>query len=98
MCIIKQSAGVKDLTMAALPRRRALDEITDFLASGPQPEAILNYKLSESTQRRALQLLEQSHQTNLSADEQMEIEDYRQIDHLMTLLKAKARLKLTGTK
>jgi hypothetical protein len=73
-----------------------LDEITDFLASRPTPEEIIAYKPSEGLEHRALELLALNRDNRLSADERLELEDFRRIEHLMTILKAKARLKLSA--
>jgi hypothetical protein len=73
-----------------------LDEITDFLASGPTSEEVIAFKPSERLQRRALYLLEGNRQNFLTPEERTEMEEYVRLDHSMTLLKAKARLRLVG--
>jgi hypothetical protein len=76
---------------AALPSM-VVDEITDFLATSPQPEQIIRFRLSESIERRAVDLLERNRQNELTADEQIEMDDFIRMDHFMTILKAKTRL------
>lgn len=78
------------------PTRTVFDVITDFLASDPTPEAILNYRLPTELQERALQLLAQNRDDSLSFDEQLEMYDFIRADDVMSLLKAKTRLKLSN--
>jgi hypothetical protein len=70
-----------------------LDEITDFLASSPTSEEVIAFKPSETLQRRALHSLEGNRQNFLTPEERVEMEEYLRLDHFMTLLKAKARLR-----
>ena len=73
-----------------------LDEITDFLASSPAPQEIVSFKPSEALERRALELLQRNRENRLTTEERAEMEEFMRMDHFMTLLKAKARLKLAG--
>ncbi len=73
-----------------------LDEITDFLASSPAPQEIIDYRPSEPLERRALDLLQRNRENRLTLEERAEMEEFMRMDHFMTLLKAKARLKLAG--
>jgi hypothetical protein len=82
--------------MQSVPARAVFDEITDFLASDPTPDAILAYHLPEELEARALELLERNGEGKLSFDEELEMYDFMRADDMMTLLKAKTRLKLAG--
>ncbi|MBI5957128.1 MAG: hypothetical protein HY866_00235 [Chloroflexi bacterium] len=73
-----------------------LDEITDFLASSPTPQEIADFRPSAVLERRALDLLQRNRENRLSLEERSEMEEFMRMDHFMTLLKAKARLKLAG--
>lgn len=73
---------------------RLLDELTDFLAASPSPQQIIAFKPSEALERRALDLLQKNREDRLTPDERTEMDEYMRMDHFMTLLKAKARLKL----
>ncbi len=73
-----------------------LDEITDFLASSPTAEQIIAYKPSADLERRAQDLLERNRQNQISPDERSEMDEFMHMEHFMTLLKAKARLRLVG--
>ena len=80
--------------MPLAPEKTVSDVVTDFLGSAPTLEEIAAYHLPEEFQSRAHDLLEKNRSGNLSEVEQAEMAEFRQIDHLMTLVKAKARLKL----
>lgn len=82
--------------MAFAPENTVSDIITDFLSSAPSLEEIAAYRLPDELQTRAHNLLEKNREGKLSAEERAEMEEFRQIDHLMTLVKAKARLKLNA--
>jgi hypothetical protein len=71
-----------------------LDEITDFLTSNPTPEEIIAFKPSEQLERRALDLLARNRENQLTPEEHAALQEFIQMEHFMTLLKAKARLKL----
>jgi hypothetical protein len=70
-----------------------LDEITDFLASSPTSQEIIAFKPPEALERRALDLLQRNREDRLTAGERAEMEEFMRMDHFMTLLKAKARLR-----
>ena len=80
--------------MAVAPEKTVSDVVTDFLSSAPTLEQIAAYRLPDFLQTRAHALLGKNRDGTLSAEERAEMEEFRQIDHLMTLVKAKARLKL----
>jgi len=82
--------------MAVAPPRTVFDVITDFLATNPTPETILAYRLPVELEQRALQLLEIQRAEGLNRDEELELLDFIRADDMMTLLKAKTRLKLSG--
>lgn len=80
--------------MTDIPVRTIKEVVTDFLGSAPTLEEIATYRLPADLQTRAHQLLERNRAGILTPDERQELDDFSQIDHLMTLVKAKARLKL----
>jgi hypothetical protein len=80
--------------MPVAPEKTVKDVVTDFLGSAPVLEEIAAYRLPDELQERAHDLLEKNREGTLSDEEQAEMEEFRQIDHLLTLVKAKARLKL----
>jgi hypothetical protein len=82
--------------MSIAPVRTVFDVITDFLATNPTPEAILGYHLPADLEARALQLLAHKREDTLTPDEELEMHDFIRADDMMTLLKAKTHLKLSG--
>jgi hypothetical protein len=80
--------------MAVAPEKTVSDVVTDFLSSAPTLEEIAAYRLPDELQAQAHELLDKNRAGTLSPEEHAEMEEFRQIDHLMTLVKAKARLKL----
>ena len=80
--------------MQNAPTRSIFGEVTDFLAGNPTPQEIIDYRLPEYLQERAHDLLEKNGEGLLTLEEQKEMMDFSRIDHMLTLLKAKTRLKL----
>ncbi len=80
--------------MTVVPEKTVSDVVTDFLSAAPALDEIAVYRLPDELQQRAHALLEKNREGTLSVEERAEMEEFRQIDHLLTLIKAKARLKL----
>jgi len=80
--------------MQNTPEQTVSDVVTDFLGSAPTLEEIADYRLPYTMQQRAHELLDKNRNGSLTEEERAEMEDFRHIDHLLTLIKAKARLKL----
>jgi len=70
-----------------------LDEVADFLLSGPSAEELLNYRPSEQSQDRARELLEKQGEGRLSFDEQRELDQFELTERLMRLMKSKLHLR-----
>ena len=68
-----------------------LDEIITFLLSQPSHADMIRYKVSPQAQSRLEELLDKNRETALSASEQAELNSYRQANHLLILLKSRAR-------
>ncbi|MBN1679948.1 MAG: hypothetical protein JW966_06620 [Anaerolineae bacterium] len=82
--------------MAIAPEKTVKDVITDFLASAPSVDEIIAYRLPDYLQERSHFLLEKNRGEGLTPSERQEMDEFLQIDHIMTLVKAKARLKQIG--
>ena len=80
--------------MQNIPAPSVSDIVTDFLGSAPSLEEIATYQLPDELQKQAHDLLQKNRDGMLSNAEQAEMEEFRQIDHLLTLIKVKAKLKL----
>ena len=70
---------------------RAYDEMIDLFARGSSPADVLDFRPSSSAQNRARYLLEQNRLGLLTPDEAVELEKLGQVEHLMQLVKARAR-------
>lgn len=67
----------------------ALEEIADFLACGPSPEEILQFRPSPQVQARAEELLEKLKDGCLSAEEGRELDQFEHAERLVRLIKAR---------
>ena len=70
------------------------EEIVDFIASGTTPESVVAFRPTEAAIRRVEELISKSRDGVISHDEQAELDDYLQLEHLLILAKARARQKL----
>ena len=76
--------------MASIPSTLgAIEEIADFLASGPSPDELLQFRPSPQTQARAAELLEKLKDGCLSVDERVELNQFEQVERLMRFIKAR---------
>ncbi|MGH9842245.1 MAG: hypothetical protein ACREEM_26135 [Blastocatellia bacterium] len=67
-----------------------VDEMIDFLANGPTPKQIIAHKASPALQVRLEDLLDKNREAGLTEEEKTEMEAFRQVNHVMILLKARA--------
>lgn len=70
---------------------KAYEEVIDFIAAGTSPDAVVRFQPSMSVKDRVAVLIAREKTAGLSADEQAELDLYLQIEHLMRLVKARAR-------
>jgi len=82
-----QSAGVYQV----------FDEVLDFLAGRPTLQQIIDYKASPSVQARLEELLDKNREEGLTEAETAEMNTFRQVNHMMILLKARARRALQSS-
>ncbi len=70
------------------------DEVVSFFASGPDRDAIADFRLSsEAVERVQVLLLKQSAGT-LTPDEAEELDQCVQLDRLVTLIRSRARQQM----
>jgi hypothetical protein len=83
--------GLRDLT----PSRHMLyNEVIEFFAGGPTPRAIIAFHSSAETQHHLAELLNKNQGGTLTPEEQTELDQYENLDYLVTLVKARARQRL----
>ena len=73
---------------------QAYEEILDFLAAGTTTESIANFRPSPAAQERVRHLVELRKDAAIAPDENEELEEYMQLEHLMVMAKAKAQVRL----
>ena len=70
---------------------KSYEEIIDFIAAGSTPESVAAFHPSASAQRRVADLVERAKDGSISVEDQSELEDYLQLEHIMIMAKARAR-------
>lgn len=68
--------------------------ITDFLATEPSPQQIIDYFLPDDLQERADDLLDRNGEDLLTPAECEELHEFMNADEMFSLLKTKMKLKL----
>lgn len=66
----------------------AVSELIGFLSTNPTPEDVLNFHVSEEAQVRLRRLLALNSEGLLSEEEQAELDELAQLEHVMVMLKA----------
>jgi hypothetical protein len=72
-------------------------EMFDFLATRPTLGELIAYKISPVAQLRLEELLEKNRESQLTNGETAELDTFQAINHLMILLKARARAAQAAT-
>jgi len=70
-------------------------EIVRFLASGPTPEQIVAFHPSPTASERAYALIDAERAGTITEEEQAELDSSVYLEHMMRLIKAEARKRLT---
>ena len=78
-------------TREPMSTTKSYEEIIDFIAAGTTPESVVTFHPSDSVQQRVADLVERSKTGSISVEDQSELEDYVQLEHIMILAKARAR-------
>ncbi|RME45241.1 MAG: hypothetical protein D6796_10765, partial [Caldilineae bacterium] len=73
------------------PAAQTASDLIAFLTKGPSPAAIVAYTVPEKHQQRLRRLLALNEAGMLSPEETLELDELEQLEHIMTLLKAKAQ-------
>ena len=75
-----------------MPITRAYEEIIEFIAAGVRPEDIVAFHPSPEAKERVADLIHREKTTGLSPEETAELQHALQLEHLMRLAKARARV------
>lgn len=73
---------------------RAYEEVVDFIAAGTTPQSVAYFNASQDTKARVEDLIRKEKSTGLLQEEASELNDYLQLEHLMRMAKARARVVL----
>ena len=76
--------------MAASGLAPAYDYFLDFVIEKATPQEILSFELPAEAKQRAIELLDKQDTNALTAEETTELEQMRQVDRLLSALKARA--------
>ncbi|HEX5869301.1 MAG TPA: hypothetical protein VFY65_02730 [Longimicrobium sp.] len=71
-------------------------EVVDFIATGPTPDRIAAFRPSDAARKRVLELLQRQQTGEIQPQEASELDDYLQLEHLMRLIKDRARQHLAA--
>ncbi|MFN0175661.1 MAG: hypothetical protein ACKVU0_13500 [Saprospiraceae bacterium] len=66
-------------------------DAVELMATGPRPEQIVSFKPSEKLQERARELVFKEKEGEISTEEKIELNQILFFDHIMRLIKARAR-------
>jgi len=72
---------------------RVYEEIIDFLAGGFTPDSLIAYQPSEEAKSRVEDLIAREKAEGLTAEEISELNHYMELEHILTLAKARARAR-----
>jgi hypothetical protein len=73
---------------------RPYDEIIDFIAAGPSPLAVSQFEPSQATKDLVADLIHKEKTTGLTAEESTALDHFMQLEHIMRLAKARARMNV----
>jgi hypothetical protein len=79
----------------AVAQSPVYQEVFDFLVSSPTPAQILAFRPSEATQKRVRALLDANKENRLTVEEQIELDEFEQVEHFVRMLKIYARQTLS---
>jgi len=65
-------------------------DLLDFIAGGTTPEQVIDFRPSATAQQRVEELIARAKEDQLSADEQVELDYFFQLEHILRVAKARA--------
>lgn len=80
--------------MLDAPTRTVFDVVTDFLATEPSPQEIIDFYMPDDLQARLDELLDKNSEGEITPSEREELERFLNANQMFSLLKTKMKLKL----
>lgn len=80
--------------MLNAPTRTVFDVITDFLATEPSPQEIIDFYMPDDLQARLDELLDKNGEGEITFSEREELQEFLNADQMFSMLKTKMKLKL----
>jgi hypothetical protein len=71
-------------------------ELIDFVAGGTTPEDVIHFHPSAEAQQRVSELMERERESQLTQEETSELAHFLELEHILRMAKAKARLILAN--
>lgn len=66
-------------------------EIIDFIAAGTTPQALVCFRPSPEAQARVDDLIEREKENGLTPQKRAELDHFMELEHILRMVKAKAR-------
>jgi hypothetical protein len=71
-------------------------ELVDFVAGGTTPEDVANFRPSIEAQQRVSELIERERESGITPEESAELAHFLELEHILRIAKAKAKLILAN--
>ncbi len=71
-------------------------ELVDFVAGGTTPQDVVDFRPSAEAQHRVNELIERDGDSRLTPEEAAELAHFLELEHILRMAKAKARLMLAN--
>jgi hypothetical protein len=80
--------------MIPAPVMTVTDVVADFLSTAPSTSELLAWRLPDEWQQKASDLLDKVKSESATAEDLREVDEFRRVNHLMILVKARAQMRL----
>ena len=71
-------------------------ELVDFVAGGTTPEDVANFRPSAEAHKRVSELIDRERDSRITPEESAELAHFLELEHILRMAKAKARLILAN--
>lgn len=86
--------GLRELSVTPRSGFYSVNDILEFLAKLPSPEEIIALHPAKELQQKVNDLLQKQHEVGLTADEELQWQQFEYLEHLVRIAKSHALLKL----